>query len=474
MPVPTAELPILEALVNIRARLTKLKKDRTEYIRANDVMQIYAAVIKQVNKLNEIRDEASNNSQPTNDDQDLIQPRSNQINQDSHASNRVDTTLNDVFQLLSLFFLTIGKSRESPATYCQLATMKQLLDHMDESGVYTQSDLMPFQTRLEELRSIILKDKHKEIAAKKEAEVDGVPDEELHPEGLTKLLLRKWDECNRMLKSLLSSLSVLSCELVPIHQRLITIRRQLAAMTARKPTTAELSAIQEELRKIDSKRIDGKFLGPGGSSVPEGQVILSGLLEENFEICQELGARKEDVAPTLTPIYERLCDLRSALERLTLTHRWTLRETDLYNFQVSLQELDAMRVDGKFVDAEGNKPDGQMVLHYLLRRCYGLIYRLMSSSEPISEELMPIANKLSTLKKCLNEVLKYEEGGRGSLSPRDLFPYQLALGHIDSLREDGKFKGKDGTIPEGQAILNANLSECHEILNTLRESMEQG
>ena len=27
-------------------------------------------------------------------------------------------------QLLSLFFLTIGKNRESPAAYCQLATLK--------------------------------------------------------------------------------------------------------------------------------------------------------------------------------------------------------------------------------------------------------------------------------------------------------------------------------------------------------------
>lgn len=37
--------------------------------------------------------------------------------------NRVDTTLADVFHLLSLFFLTIGKSRSAPATYCQLAIM---------------------------------------------------------------------------------------------------------------------------------------------------------------------------------------------------------------------------------------------------------------------------------------------------------------------------------------------------------------
>lgn len=69
-----------------------------------------------------------------------------------------------------------------------------------------------------------------------------------------------------------------------------------------------------------------------------------------------------------------------------------------------------MRVDGKFVDTEGNKAEGQYVsgsdvsrletwltcqaLLFLLRRCYGNIYRLMSDSEPISEELMPIVSKI--------------------------------------------------------------------------------
>lgn len=90
--------------------------------------------------------------------------------------------------------------------------------------------------------------------------------------------------------------------------------------------------------------------------------------------------------------YERLCEMRSQLERLVLTHRWTLRETDLYNFQLSLAEIDGMRVDGKFVDAEGHKPEGQLALLYLLRRCYGLIYKLMASSEAVAEELVPVAN----------------------------------------------------------------------------------
>jgi hypothetical protein len=39
-------------------------------------------------------------------------------------TNRVDQVLNDVFSLLSLFFLTIGKVKESPGAYCQVASMR--------------------------------------------------------------------------------------------------------------------------------------------------------------------------------------------------------------------------------------------------------------------------------------------------------------------------------------------------------------
>ena len=43
---------------------------------------------------------------------------------DTVYNNRLDTLLADVFNLLSLFFLTIGKTKEAPATYSQLASMR--------------------------------------------------------------------------------------------------------------------------------------------------------------------------------------------------------------------------------------------------------------------------------------------------------------------------------------------------------------
>ena len=39
-------------------------------------------------------------------------------------NNRLDTTMADVFNLLSLFFMTIGKTNECPAIYSQIASLR--------------------------------------------------------------------------------------------------------------------------------------------------------------------------------------------------------------------------------------------------------------------------------------------------------------------------------------------------------------
>jgi Protein of unknown function (DUF2408) len=108
--------------------------------------------------------------------------------------------------------------------------------------------------------------------------------------------------------------------------------------------------------------VDGKFLGPGGT-FPSSQTICSSLLEECFDIAQEIKAQDEskNVSTFLKPIYDRLSDIRKELESLALTHRWSLRETDLWNYTLSLQEIDKMRVDGKFKDLDNNAPPGQYV-----------------------------------------------------------------------------------------------------------------
>jgi hypothetical protein len=431
--VPESELPILESLVHIRNRLTALKKDRTEYLRAKDVLDIYASLMNIVTKLNEIRQQQT------------------QERLEEGEENRVDTILNDVFQLLSLFFLRIGKSRESPATFCQLGTMKRLLTHLNESGIYTEQDLKPYQQRLSELKLIIQQGdpdnlhSGKDLQDVRRGSLEQVEEELQRDKAMTRLMYEKWDSCDKLVQNLTSNLTQLSIELAPLHQRLITLRRSLASIAARpRPSLSDLNPIWTELRQIEEKQRnkDGKFIVPvvqkkkqdedpettptsTQSSLPppppreeeeadttrpleerteeeieyyappKGQALLAGLLQDNFDICQDIKAREgeEDVARgPLQPIYDRLSEIKAQLERLVLTHRWTLRETDLYNFQNELSRVDGLRVEGKFRDSQGNVPEGQIVLLYLLRRCYGLCYRLMASSEPVSEELMPIAN----------------------------------------------------------------------------------
>lgn len=239
------------------------------------------------------------------------------------------------------------------------------------------------------------------------------------PDSIMRLITHKLDMCDSTLQELTDRLSMLSPELSSIQQKLVSIKRQMAALASRKIfNPSELNPLVDELKTIDSQRVDGKFLLKT-EDLPGGQEIVSGLLDECFTFAHDLKANGQNICPSLRPIYERLAELRSQLERLTLTHRWTFRETDLYHYQCQLLEIDDKRgPSGKFEDEEGNVGEGQTVLLYMLRRCYGLLYGLLNSSVPVSEgfsffndkiliiALMPIHNQLSTVRRCLVEVKK--------------------------------------------------------------------
>jgi hypothetical protein len=220
---------------------------------------------------------------------------------------------------------------------------------MNESGAYTEAFLVPYRERLESLKQILRQDsaegKHPEpIVRLMMRKLEGVGE---YPRRTFPLSRQGTNPCaERQLNELFSSLSVISVELVPIHKKLVGLRKQLALMSAEpKPNKQEYKAIMEDLRKIDGwvriqlrcikrdsgvgrslshaddgrKRVDGKFLGPGGSSVPEGQALLSGLLDTCFDVAQDIKAREaeEDVSPTLKPIYDRLNEMKNQLEQLS-------------------------------------------------------------------------------------------------------------------------------------------------------------
>jgi len=70
--------------------------------------------------------------------------------------------------------------------------MQQILDHMNESGVYNESDLDPFHRRIAELRQIIKNDE----------------EFKRHPKAMIKLLERQLKDCGTFthIKLILTSL----------------------------------------------------------------------------------------------------------------------------------------------------------------------------------------------------------------------------------------------------------------------------
>ena len=160
----------------------------------------------------------------------------------------------------------------------------------------------------------------------------------------------------------------------------------------------------------------------------------------------------------LRGVYEKLIQIRANLESHEMTFRWTLNPSSLSIIQQELGKIDNLRVDGKFMALDGSIPQGQAVLHFLLHKCYRLVRKLLTSMEPVSDDLMPHYNQLLTLKKCLGELEKFEI----SLSDHEIMPYKMKLGSLESLLNST-------TDEEGKDFMLALLEESRLILEHLTE-----
>lgn len=427
LPLDSREQPILDSLMRIRDELTLLKQDRTTYVKSSDVITLYERVVDQVKLLNEIR---------------IDKPQEN---------NQVDRVLDGCFQLLSLFFMTIGRNNEAPAAYALTSTIKRLLDHLTEVDLYSEKDLTHCSHTLAKLREIVK-----------------TADSHYSPKLVT-LLSNRIELCQASLTNLQNRLDRLGGALPTIHEKLISILRSISlANTKAKFSSTEVQKLQAQVQEIDAQRVDGKFVSASGE-VPAGNEEVCELLNKCLMWSDIVLKRKGEMPEAFNPTYQILIGIRNKLEKLSLTQAWSLRETDLYDYQRQLDKIDESRINGNFHDSEGNPADlyVQRTLLYLVRRSYAYIYYLMISSEPVSEALAPVYNQLQTLRRCLIEV----KNSGGVSSPRELYPYSMKLNSIDNMRVDGKFMvGND--IPEGQGSVNDLLAECFELSYELRVAAE--
>lgn len=314
----------------------------------------------------------------------------------------VDRVLDGCMQLLSLFFMTIGRNNEAPAAYALTSTIKRLLDHLTESKLYSAKDLSHIAHTLESLETIV----HNAEGS--------------YSDRLVTLLANRISLCRASCTALQGNLKRLDPGLAEVHERLISILRCISlANTKAKFSSSEVTRFQQQVGEIKAEQAEGQFAGAAG------QEEIDELLTRTLQWSEIVLERKGDIPDNFKPIYDVLVGIRNELEKLSLTQAWSLRETDLYDYQRELDKIDEGRVNGNFIDAEGKAAElyVQRTLLYLVRRSYGYIYYLMVSSEPVSEALQPIYNQLQTLKRCLVEVK--EMGGVNS--SRELYPYSMKV-----------------------------------------------
>lgn len=356
----------------------------------------------------------------------------------------MDKVLESCFQLLSLFYLTIGRNQEAPATYALTSTIKRLLDHLKEADLYSAKDLESISATLARLSHNISQDHNG----------DG-PDNHHSPYLIT-LLSNRVALCQTTLLSLQKRLERIAEPLLVKHEKLISILRTISlantkskvrsfgnmselwltcfsfrpprcrscgnsssrsAKSAQTASSPPRMARSLPVAQRSASCITGVSSGPtwywSGKS-PKGH-LLSVLTSTS----------KGNVLEQWRPTYDALVGIRNDLEKLSVTQAWSLRETDLYDFQRQLDKIDENRVGGNFLDQQGRPADlwTQRTMLYLIRRSYAYIYQFMIASEPVSEALLPIYNQLQTLKRCLIEV----KASGGVSSVRELYPYSMKV-----------------------------------------------
>ncbi|KAK6459914.1 hypothetical protein DFJ63DRAFT_255186 [Scheffersomyces coipomensis] len=519
--IPIYEKPIHENLAEIYHTVLTLKNNRNKYINSKQIYQIYDKFLSWLHEL-----------KITRKDEEL---KGLSLN----LPNNNDFLIDDIWQLLSLCFVTCGLIKFAPATYSSLSTVSKLLDHLKEGQVYTLEDLKPIKIRLDEIRTIIEQQPESDDDEENDESgaISSFNQRKAHHRVEENLLLRtKLNKCQTLYNSLESNFKNFPSDLELIYNKLISIRKIILNYLttdndSNKSTTSSSSPssqmyhygkgkskdpkiltkvgqLKSELKEIESLRDinDGKFhskkVEPTKQQASDEKIqpVINGLIDDCNNLLQDLVIQNDSTNLTIElsqlnldddsneqnenlknlrsinnkfeSIYSQLLDLKQKLENLLITRRWTMRETDLYGYQKLLRTIDEQRIvlnnQIKSIIINNHLRKNHTLILYLLRRSYGLVYKLLESSEPVSESLQPIHNQLSTVRKCLLDIKRVD----GLNNLRELYPFQFKLASLDNLRSDGKFY-INNQIPEGQGTLNALLEECFDIIHELKIELEE-
>lgn len=213
--------------------------------------------------------------------------------------------------------------------------------------------------------------------------------------------------CQEILSELQKFLSHLSPDLSPKYEKLVSILRSLSALNTRSKASftqsplitesngqvqfpdTEVDDLVQHVKEIEESLELKKECKDGMSleeyydglakfkenTAPQEEKLVTELLTRcllwakiikerlvciqgipSVEIFSKL-FRRGKIDERFKDTYEQLLSIRNKLESLSLTHAWSLRETDLYGYQRKLDRIDEARVNGNFLDGLGKPAD---------------------------------------------------------------------------------------------------------------------
>ncbi|KAI8885465.1 hypothetical protein K501DRAFT_284297, partial [Backusella circina FSU 941] len=157
-------------LINIRSKLSAVKRNRSSYLTMEDIMPIRLETEEEMKLLTSLR--------------------GGRLLESNRELNRADDVLDEILQMLSLCFLSLGKKRES--------------------RVYN-----------------------------------------------TSILFYKFMQYNRIYQNLIDTIHEVSPELIPIQNKMFSIRRDLAIICCRSSySPSDIRPLQQKIRVLDSLRVN--------------------------------------------------------------------------------------------------------------------------------------------------------------------------------------------------------------------------
>lgn len=387
--------------------------------------------------------------------------------------------INETLLIFSLAFITIGHTSESISLYAKILSFRTIYEFLSCALYITPKELSLLEAAL--------------INSEVQPEKDG------EDQGIAKIPYLNDEIWNSMKEiQVLNSKAAEVMNLVPeqefpLNSQLIHLRRDVLAEVIREDFSSErLEVLHHKFERLEAHVASAEW--PVSSYTKEQCVGARQLLEWFKTGVQERDIERGD-DPELLPVFRRLREMLPELDVFVMTRRWTLRATDLFQHMdyllkimpklvvtsSSWRQLDSSiganlcssigDVSGEDVmvrEASAKSDKYFTLVTYMARRAWSLIYKLLESTEPVSEALSSYYNQLLTLKRCLNEVRL--AGGISNL--RELYPFQMKLSSMDASRQDGKFY-VNGEVPPGQGVINSLLAECFDLVYELKVELEE-